>query len=224
MEEDKQTKCFTGKVQDQSEKIKIQTREKINCKMDSIIYILEKTTMDIEKIKECIKHENAVREAVDSQIDELTKYVQDEHAATLNETLHNEYVYYRIFNVIARTIGSSPHQWKTLAEILLKCFPEPNLQETLQSVDLRHISDTDKAFEILMTWKVFTADHTTVTDLMKALEPLKLGIGSEIAEIVTTQERKINPEATGKRTYVHILCFLNMLHLKDIIHIKNLGF
>ena len=193
-----QMKSFSDQLQHQSEILKIQTLQEINWKFDTIIDALGEAKLDRETIKENIKHGNPARVPLDSQIEKLTQYVQDMHAATMKEAQHNDYVYYRIFNVIARQTGSCRQQWKKLAEILLKCFPGQHLEETLRSIDLRHTSDTDKAFEILMTWKVFAAEDTTVTCLIKALEPLRLDIASEIDEIITIQERKTNPETTSK--------------------------
>ena len=64
-------------------------------------------------------------------------------------------------------------------------------------VDGRHTTDSDKAFEILMTWKVFTAEDTSVTSLLRELAPLKLDVNRDIEEIISTQEKKINHIGEG---------------------------
>ena len=194
--EEKQQERLNTQLQRISEEFIDKTVDTINHKLDGIFDALEPKQK--ETINGRMVEEKPVRVAMETQIEELTKYVQEMHAATMKESHHNEYVYYRIFNIIARHIGCSTDQWKELAEKLLASFPGQHLRATLKLVDERHPSNTDKAFEILMTWKVFTAEDTAITYLMKSIESLHLDIKGDIDKIITIQERKCNSEARGK--------------------------
>ena len=188
--------------------------EDMNSKLDVITDDLAEAKIDRESIKECIDYE---RKALQLQMKTLTKYVQDVQAANQKETQYNEYIYYRIFHVIAQRVGSS-QQWEKLGKILLKSFPEEYIHNTLQTVDQQHSYGPDKAFEILMTWKVFTAEDIQITSLLKVLEPLRLDIGDEIDKIATIQERNLNPEDAGKNLiYVHAsyFSFVPLMHFHE---------
>ena len=88
-------------LQKKSRKCTQKTLTEISNKLDKLIDAFDDMKIDREKLKENLREANPAEAAVTSQMESITQFVKDMHAATLKDSKYNDYVYYRIFSLIS---------------------------------------------------------------------------------------------------------------------------
>ena len=151
-------------------------------------------------MKETLGAEKLSKE-IEARLDEQMTYIKAAHASTAKYGAHNDYVYYRTFQVISKKAGQEL-KWKRMAKELLNEFPGGHLRSTIKEIDARHSTDFDKCFEVLMTWKVFIPGEASIDQLLDRLKVLKLAISEECEEIMETYEKGLcSGKSSGMSKY-----------------------